>query len=289
MAGSRKDKKPEADDSEAAAAVETGEARRDAAPETIPDAEVLDEIPPEVVLQETEAPADGGQDASEPLVLTDSIPEDMPEPKPEPEPEPEPKPRPAPPPASAGATLVPLLIGGAAAALIGFLVARYLDGQVTEEATGPTPAENAEALAGLTARIDALASDTAALAARDIGADIAAQVAPVAEGLGGATERLGAIDAALSELSERVETIAMRPVATGISPEEFDTALAEFRAQISAALSSAQGEIEAARAEAERISAEAFDAEQSALARSAWAQVSAAIDRDGVWREKWAN
>lgn len=192
-----------------------------------------------------------------------------------------------------------LLIGGAAAALIGFLAARYLDDLASRQAEGPTPAENAAALADQAVRLDAMQATLDGLSSRDIGAEIAAVVEPVRTELDGAlgdtSARLDALSGDLAALAEQVETIAMRPVATGIDADAFDDALAEFRSDLDAAIAEAnkavadaQAEITEARETAQEISDEAFRAEQASIARAAWSQVAAAIDSGTPYAEALA-
>lgn len=173
--------------------------------------------------------------------------------------------------------------GGVLAALLGFLAAQQLD--TTEVPDGPTPEDNAAALAALDDRIGALSSQLDEVAARDMAATAAAAVTPVTDALSEADARLSAVSDRISELAERVETIAMRPTATGIEADEFDAALGQFREQLNATIANAQTEIEAARVEAERISEEAYSAEQAALARAAWGQVATAIESGAGFKE----
>jgi hypothetical protein len=182
-----------------------------------------------------------------------------------------------------------LLAGGAVAALIGFFAARYLDDLAAQNAEGPTPTENAAALVDQSARLDSLQAGLAEVAARDIGGEIAAAVDPLKSELDSALTdtngRLDTISGSLTELTERVETLAMRPVATGIDADAFDEALTEFRGDLNAAIeeanaavADAKAEITAARSTAEQISDQAFQAEQASIARAAWSQVVAALD-----------
>ncbi len=207
---------------------------------------------------------------------------------------------PPPPPSPSGLAGAALLVaGGVAAALIGFFAARYLDERAAQQATGPTPAENATALADQSARLDALKSMLDELAARDVGPEIAASVDPLRADLDSAladtTTRLDKIAGDLSGLTDQVETLAMRPVATGISPDAFDDALKAFRADLDKAISEAnkavadaQAEITEARATAKQISDEAFKSEQASIARAAWSQVAAAIDAGTPYAEPLA-
>ncbi|MEM1064635.1 MAG: hypothetical protein AAF771_08200 [Pseudomonadota bacterium] len=198
--------------------------------------------------------------------------------EPEPEPEPEPAMREASEPQKqpASASIVPLLIGGALAALIGFAVARYLE--TSQPPEGPTTTELAAALAAEEARATELAARLSTLEGADVQPAIDAAAAPLSDRIDALDARISDLDTGLAALSERVETIALRPTATGIEPEEFDAALNQFRGELNAAIETAQTEISNARSEAEQISETAFAAETAAIARTAWGQVANAVE-----------
>lgn len=192
-----------------------------------------------------------------------------------------------PPPAPEGrsgiALLVPLLLGGAVAALLGFFAARYME--ATRVVEGPTAAENAAAVSSLENRIAGLEGEVEALSSVDMQAIVEDAVAPLQGSLDAVSTRVSELEQRIDALSSRVETIALRPIGTGIESDEFDDALAQFRSQLDAAIGEAQTEIARAREEAQRISEEAFDAEQAALARAAWSQLNAALGSGAPFAE----
>ncbi len=192
---------------------------------------------------------------------------------------------PAPERPSAFVAMLPLLLGGVIAGAIGFFAGRYYDEFNTPEVAGPTAEDNAAALSEQTARLDSIESTLGEVAARDIGGEISEAVAPVGVAVTDVSTRVDGLTGALSSLSERVETIALRPTATGIEADEFDDALGEFRTQLQSTIDQAQAEIDKARSEAETISEQAFAAEQSALVQSAWSQIETALESGAAYRE----
>lgn len=181
--------------------------------------------------------------------------------------------------------MLPLLAGGLIAGAIGFFAGRYYDERNTPEIVGPTPTENSVALAEQTERLDGIETTLSEVAARDIGGEISEAVAPVGVAVTDISTRVDGLAGALSTLSERVETIALRPTATGIEADEFDDALGEFRTQLQSTIDQAKVEIDKARMEAESISEQAFAAEQEALVRSAWSQIETALESGAPYRE----
>lgn len=193
------------------------------------------------------------------------------------------------------------IIGGIIAGLIGFFLGRYADTFIAGD--GPTVADNAAALEEHSSRLNALQESVTAaqtgvdeIAARDVAGDIAAAVAPLASTLESTAQstseqfgaiasnvdalgaRIGdiegldlvaqidAITADLNTVGERVETLALRPIATGMDVDAFDAALSQFRNDLRGALDQAQAEVEEAREAAAQITEDAFRAEQNALA-----------------------
>ncbi|MDU8942502.1 mitofilin family membrane protein [Ovoidimarina sediminis] len=203
-----------------------------------------------------------------------------------------PAPPPAPVPANANekpayAAVVPLLLGGAIAAFFGFVASNIMHDRRTADALSPE--DNAAAIAELESGIAGQAARIETLEAVDPGQIASDAVAPVSAEAQALATRLDELSGQLSALSERVETIAMRPTATGIEADEFDAALSEFRDQLNAAISNAQTEITEARQEATRISEEAFSEEQAAVLRGAWAQVTGALQNGGPYAEPLAS
>ena len=192
---------------------------------------------------------------------------------------------PPPKPASAMAGMVPLIFGGLVAGAIGFFAGRYYDEFNAPEVAGPTPAENAATLTSQSERFDGIEATLADVASRDIGSEIAEAVDPLNVAVTDISTRVDGLTGALSTLSERVETIALRPTATGIEADEFDGALADFRTQLQGTIDQAQAEIDKARSEAEAISEQAFAAEQGALIRSTWSEIETALESGAPYRE----
>ncbi|NNF71861.1 MAG: hypothetical protein HKN02_06685, partial [Rhodobacteraceae bacterium] len=173
------------------------------------------------------------------------------------------------------ASIVPMVVGGVIAAMIGFVVARYMDNATPQE--GPTIQDLAGQISVQSDRAAALEARLADLEAVDIAAITQAETGPLASALEATDGKLDGLSDQLTALSERVETIAMRPEVATLDPGEFDAELQAFRAELAEAIASAQTEIEQARSEAQSISESAFAAEQSAIARAAWGQVQAAV------------
>ena len=184
------------------------------------------------------------------------------------------------------AAVVPLVLGGAVAAFIGFAASNVMHDRRANDALSPE--DNAAAIEALESGVAGQATRLDGLEAVDPEQIAADAVAPVMAEAQSLSERLDALSGELAALTERVETIAMRPTATGIEADEFDAALSEFRDQLNAAISNAQTEIVEAREEASRISEEAFSAEQAAVLRGAWAQVTGALQNGGPFAEPLA-
>lgn len=278
--------------------------------EAIEDAEVVDETSPETAA-DTESPTSEPTEPAEAAAETEASAEEAAaeapgengaaeEPAAEPEPVAEetaeaenvdstdraPEPAPAVPPEprrETSSTVVPLLVGGAAAALVGFLVAQYAGGPAGPGPGEMTPEEIAAAFAAKDAEIADLRAEVQAHLSADPGAELTERLAPVEAALDATRGDLGDVAGQLAELTDRVETIAMRPTAAGVDPAEFDAELQAFREELAAAIGKAQAEIAEARAEAQRISEEAFQAEQSAAAQAAWVAVRSAIEGGGEY------
>lgn len=230
-------------------------------------------------------------------------------------------PRPPEAPQRARGGFVPLVLGGVAAGVIGFFAGQYGELFSSPE-EGPTPSDNAALLEAQAERIESLEAALTDVSERDISGEIGAAIAPVdarieetatafmgriddvagelegvSLGLGALTEQVGplefgsvleqfdTISTDLAGLSEKVEVLALRPIATGMDVDAFDGALSQFRTDLRAALDQAQAEIEEAREAAARISEEAIRVEQAALSdfrgelQSAVDEVQSEIDQ----------
>ena len=201
----------------------------------------------------------------------------------EPEPEPRPEPVRSEPVQGGSGGFLPLLLGGVAAAGIGFAVARYA---VPEG--WPTPAAPDAAVdSALSAQADRIAVLEAAIADMPDAPtmpviDEAAITSAVESELGEAlrSERTAALDA----LSERVDTLAAeiaaladRPVADG-NPSLSDEQIAALQSNLDAAVADARAEMEAALEAAAAAEAAADRAAQAASARAALDRVRAAAE-----------
>ncbi|MBT8408451.1 MAG: hypothetical protein KJN93_02355 [Alphaproteobacteria bacterium] len=177
-------------------------------------------------------------------------------------------------PESSGASrVIPLVFGGVLAGLIGYAVAIYTQGREEVDPGAMTPAEIASAFEAQSGRIDGLEAGHADFASAD---SLQAQADDLTGRIDALDQTLAGLGTRLGDINDRVETLALRPVATGIEADAFDGELAAFRTQLEEAIATAQGQISQAQIEAERISQDAFAAEQSATLRAAFAAVATA-------------
>ncbi|MEO0676028.1 MAG: hypothetical protein AAFZ02_00600 [Pseudomonadota bacterium] len=237
-------------------------------PETTEEGELSEDL-------EAEEPADD----LEPEELEEPVEDVAPEVEPEPEPEIEPAPEPEPEPVAAAPQKrggFSALLGGAIAAVLGFVVAQVVpEGWPITPDTAVTDALVA-ADGDLSARIDGI--ETAA-------SDIAAQVEATR---GVASEIQDAIDAvatdtmaSLSALSDRVDALESRPIVDLSSLENSDAVeaeLAALREEIAAVSAEAQRQIDEARSEATLLERNAAAAADAAAERAALSRVLAALD-----------
>ncbi|MEO1705551.1 MAG: hypothetical protein AAFR50_09485 [Pseudomonadota bacterium] len=242
---------------------ETGEAIE---PETTEEGELSEDLDAEEPAGDLEP-----EELEEPV--EDVAPEVEPEPEIEPAPEPEPEPVAAAPQKRGGFSA---LLGGAIAAVLGFVVAQVVpEGWPITPDTAVTDALVA-ADGDLSARIDGI--ETAA-------SDIAAQVEATR---GVASEIQDAIDAvatdtmaSLSALSDRVDALESRPIVDLSSLENSDAVeaeLAALREEIAAVSAEAQRQIDEARSEATLLERNAAAAADAAAERAALSRVLAALD-----------
>jgi hypothetical protein len=201
--------------------------------------------------------------------------------------------RTAPPARRGGSGVVPLIFGGLIAALAGVGAARFVfpDGWPGAGDTQTVIADLRTAADAQTARIAELESTLAALrdqvaAVPDPSAalgtlrdELAPQISDAATAASQAADRLGALDAQLSTLTTRVDELAQRPAPAGLDTASLDAELADFRAELSAAVEDARANVVAAQEEAARIAqeaAEAAAARETAAAEEAEATRAAA-------------
>ena len=172
---------------------------------------------------------------------------------------------------------LPLLLGGVAAALIGFAVANYAvpEGWPRPEEPDPEVMSQLSSLqAGLetvTGRVEELSGTVETLSAGTA-----------------TTDDLGTlrteIEAVRSEISSLEESVAAITPGDGPAPEmpdftgAFNEQMSAFEAEIDRVTSAAEAEVEAARAEAEETRAAAERAERQATLRAALSQIEVALD-----------
>ncbi len=179
---------------------------------------------------------------------------------------------------------VPMLLGGVAAAVLGYGVAAYSSQAVWPFAEAGDSGFEDEIRQALTTQDGSLS---------DLGTRIASlesQEAPTVD-LSPIEERLAALEAAGGELTSRLDTLVGRidtlerqPMESAVSEE----AIAAYER----ALADLQAEIEAQRAEVEQMAQEAVAAEanaeekaQLAASRAAMAELSNAIDNGSVYSD----
>ncbi|MCB1335345.1 MAG: hypothetical protein KDK26_17295 [Roseivivax sp.] len=210
--------------------------------------------------------------------------------EPEPEParpafQPEPERAQTPPPVAAEriverrAGFVPMLLGGVAAAALGFGVSQYL-GQAGKADEDAFRAEMRSALADQAARLgtvdDRLGQAEGAVAAIDL-APLSGALDSQGGQLQGLSGTLDTVSGQLATLDERLTALEKRPVTESVSPE----AIAAYERE----LQNLREAVATQRAEIEAIAADALESqsaaeEQAALAkaRAALAEVIAAVD-----------
>jgi hypothetical protein len=256
--------------------------------EAVEDAVVIEETPPEKT-EPVEPPApttapdkDAGTEKAE----------DTPEPdRPEPpkhetvaKPNPPVAPKPVVTPSRGGAgAFIGLLLGGVAAAAIGFVAARYVvpegwpfPGVPPEEDPVAVAVEAQGArIAGLTDRIDVLGGAVSTLEAdttlSTLQTDLTTRLDGLDTGLATMTTRLDEIDARLAA----VEKLAPEgSAAAQMAAEAYERELAALREMFQAELT----KVEAAQSDAATLEAQAAEAAKAAAGRAALARITAALD-----------
>ncbi len=220
-----------------------------------------------------EADPEAGDFAPDPVI------EDAPERRAESTPEPTPTPAPT---VTENVTVVrkggffPLLLGGVAAAAIGFGAARYVlpegwpfPGQASEfEATAQAAMEaNASA-------IDAVKAEVAALAR---GPDLSGIEARIAEAQDALTTRIEEVATKVEGYETRLTTLEARPITDAAGPE----AVAAYERELKAlqdAMAAQRAEIEAIAADAEAKRASAEMSVQEAMKRGALSRIQTAME-----------
>ncbi|MEL6169535.1 MAG: hypothetical protein AAFR35_12655 [Pseudomonadota bacterium] len=202
-------------------------------------------------------------------------------------------------PASRGPGFVPLLIGGVAAALVGFVLARYVvpEGWPTPETDRTL--ELVDGQAALGSRLDDVDARLAAFEARlsdqsamdALGDRVAAAEGRVAEadGIRDALSRtMAELQDRLEVVQTEVEALALRPAPAGLDREELNAELLAFREELNAAIAEANAEIDAARAEAAALTQQADLAAETAERESARSALLAAVRAGGPFPDALA-
>ena len=239
------------------------------AKEAIEAAELVEETPAEDLAEASALEAEVEAESAEPEAETDAahsddaVTEDA-------EPSSDPVVEPAP--AKRGGMSV--LMGGAAAAVLGFVVAQIVPNgwPVTPDPAVTEALSSADAQLG--AQTEALAGRIAALEAADISGDLAPLQDQIAALNTQVTEQFGA-------LADRVAALEERPIvdlSTLDNSDAVEAELEKLRAEIAEASAAAQAQIDAARNEATLLEQNALDAAQAAARRASLSRVLAALD-----------
>lgn len=218
------------------------------------------------------------------------LPEAAPEEKPEPEPEPEPAfagerpasaPTPAPQPASSGGGVMAMLLGGVAAAAIGFLAAQYANGGWPFAAADTGTAEFRESVETRVAAAESAAQGAQEAAAAAVQAgdltSLKDGLAALREDVTGLGTRLDAVDARFAELTTRLDTLEKRPISEGVS----DEAIAAYERELDTlreAIAAQRAEVEKMSEDAAAMEANAEETARRTMARAALTRVRTAID-----------
>lgn len=249
-------------------------------PETIEDAEIIEDIaaaepdpepeqPEETSDAKVEGPATGDMEempagTADPVTPEEGEPttlEDTPEAKAEAKVAPEPTPQPAPTTIRKGG-FVPMLLGGVAAAAIGFGAALYVFPQddTFEQATADRFAAQDKALAEVKSAIPVM-PDISPLGSR---------IAALEQALGSVTAGLQSATARLDGLETRLTELEKRPVAAAAP-----AAVAAYQNELKAL----QQAVATQRAEIEKLAAEATLKEENAEITAQKAMIRAALSR----------
>lgn len=186
---------------------------------------------------------------------------------------------------------VPLVLGGAAAALIGFGAARYVlpDGWPWP---GATPAVTQSALDAAIASQTSATSDIAArVAALENGPDLAALSQSLASNTELVTDlqtKLTDVQTALTNFEARLTSLELRPVSEGVSPEAKAAYDAELAA-LQAAMAKQRAEIEQMATTAAQQKQSAEITEQEAMLRGSVTRIRIALDSGATFGPELEN
>lgn len=261
------------------------------AKDVVEDAEIIEETaaaeaPAEDAVKEDDAPADVSEDAAKAEGETSDADEAPVEPEPVEIETPEPV---APPPAPTETVVVkrgglPALLGGVAAAVLGFVVA-----QAVPNGWPVTP--DPSVTNALSAADEALSSEAEALAARVAeleAADMSGALAPLQDQIAGLQD---SVTSEFAALSDRVAALEERPIvdlSTLDNSDAVEAELEKLRGEIAEASAAAQAQIDAARNEATLLEQNALEAAQAAARRAALSRVLAALDSGAPYADTLA-
>lgn len=172
----------------------------------------------------------------------------------------------------------PMLLGGAVAAVLGYGVAAYVSQDVWPFVTGAEEdAFAAEMRDSLAAQDGALTELSERLATLEGAEPPVVDLSPLETRIAQLQDGMTDLTARLDEIAGRIDTLERQPMEQAVSPE----AIAAYER----ALADLQAEVEAQRAEVEQMAQEAVTAEtnateqaQLAAARTAMADVTAALE-----------
>lgn len=183
---------------------------------------------------------------------------------------------------------LPALLGGAMAAVLGFLAANtgVLDGVLPASWQRMDPAEHITALenqiSNQSERVNSLSGQVQNLAVPDI-APLKSQVDELSGRLNGAVTSVAGLENALKNFEARLNTLEKRPVTEGVSQSAIDAYEREL-ARLQAALATQRTEVEEMIAQARAIDASATEAARQAGTQAMVARIHTALDNGAVFR-----
>jgi len=172
---------------------------------------------------------------------------------------------------------VPMLLGGLAAAVIGFGAARYVLPEGWPWPGAQDDAFEQEVSAKLGAQENALAVLQSEIGKAPDFSPVEAQISELSGAVQGLSSDLGAATARLDGIEARLTDLEKRPITEGASP----AAVAAYERELSAlqeAMVSQRSEIEKLAAEAARKEANAEITAQEAMKRAALSRIQTALD-----------
>ncbi|MCH2163647.1 MAG: hypothetical protein MK098_03210 [Marinovum sp.] len=191
---------------------------------------------------------------------------------------------------------LPMILGGAVAAGLGFVVAENDLIGMSDRPSEPDPfvAEARAALGSQSGRLDAL--EAGAVSAQDF-ASLSGQLAYLEEsvaaigtpgdGMDEVSDALAVIETRVTAFDERLSALEKRPISQGASGEAIAAYERELDA-LQASVAEQRAEIEAMAEDAAAREAEAVAQAQAAVARGALSQIVSAIDSGSSFAEPLA-